>query len=293
MLHDETDQDLDLDPGDLIPSSLAPRACVEAIVFAAKEPLRAAEIAEILGDQITPQQVSEELAELSGEYRERSGGIHLVYIQDRGFQFQTVPTASILMERMFRQRPRPLSRAAQETLAIVAYRQPVTRAEIEFIRGVDAGSILKNLLDRDLVECLGRREEAIGRPMVFGTSPGFLSVYGLTSLKELPPLESFQPAPGSLDSAVQRLDEVALGEKVQEDGDLRLASENMEEDPLPLLRDETSQAASGEPASEDIQNQQQQAEDELEIGSAHKDLLAALQRWDEQDSQEESEKDLS
>jgi segregation and condensation protein B len=97
------------------------------------------------------------------------------------------------MERMFATRPRSLSRAAQETLAIIAYRQPVTRADIEFIRGVDAGSIIKNLLERDLIRCVGRREIS-GRPMLFGTTDEFLRVYQLAKLTDLPPLASFQPS---------------------------------------------------------------------------------------------------
>src|ERR1700759_1099496 len=75
-------------------------------------------------------------------------------------------------------RPRPLSRAAQETLAIVAYRQPVSRADIEFIRGTDSGSIIKNLLERDLICCVGRKDIP-GKPMLFGTTEEFLRVYRL------------------------------------------------------------------------------------------------------------------
>ena len=78
-------------------------------------------------------------------------------------------------------------------MAILAYKQPVTRADIEYIRGVDSGSILKNLMERDLVACVGRKEDS-GRPMMFGTTVEFLKVFGLDSLDDLPPLESFQPS---------------------------------------------------------------------------------------------------
>ena len=111
---------------------------------------------------------------------------------------------SHLMERMFAQKARPLSRAAQETLSIIAYRQPVTRADIEYIRGVDAGSIIKNLLDRELIRCLGRKDD-IGRPMLFGTTDEFLRVYQLSSLKELLPLESFQPSSETIKKAMDRI----------------------------------------------------------------------------------------
>ena len=106
---------------------------------------------------------------------------------------------------LYMKKPRPLSRAAQETLAIIAYRQPTTRAEIEFIRGVDAGSIIKNLLERDMIVCVGRKEIA-GRPMLFATTEEFLRVYNLASLKDLPSIESFQPEKSSINSALAELE---------------------------------------------------------------------------------------
>jgi segregation and condensation protein B len=109
------------------------------------------------------------------------------------------------MERMFASRPRPISRAALETLAIIAYRQPVTRAEVEFIRGVDAGSIFKTLLERDLIKCTGRKE-IVGRPMLFGTTDNFLTVFNLSSIKDLPPLESFQPSREMVQGAMEKLE---------------------------------------------------------------------------------------
>jgi len=109
------------------------------------------------------------------------------------------------MEKMFASRPRPISRAALETLSIIAYRQPVTRAEVEFIRGVDAGSIFKTLLERDLVKCVGRKE-IVGRPMLFGTSDEFLKVFNLSSIKDLPPLESFQPSREMVQGAMERIE---------------------------------------------------------------------------------------
>jgi segregation and condensation protein B len=117
------------------------------------------------------------------------------------------------MERMFSARQRALSRAALETLSIIAYRQPVTRADIEAIRGVDAGSIIKNLLDRELISCVGRKEDS-GRPMMFGTTPEFLRVFRIASLDDLPPLSAFQPAPETMTEAEGRLD---LGEEVDVD----------------------------------------------------------------------------
>jgi hypothetical protein len=89
-------------------------------------------------------------------------------------------------------------------LSIIAYRQPVTRADVEYIRGVDAGNIIKNLMDRNLVACVGRKEDA-GRPMVFGTTDEFLKIFRINSLNDLPPLSSFQPAPDLIAQAQDML----------------------------------------------------------------------------------------
>jgi segregation and condensation protein B len=165
---------------------------VEAIIFAAPRPLKVGEVLEILGEESTSKDVSDAISELVSFYKNRQGGFTLEAVRG-GYQFQSSLGASTYMQRMFSSRPRPISRAAQETLAIIAYRQPVTRADIEFIRGVDAGSIVKNLLDRGLIKAVGRKEDA-GRPILFGTTDEFLQIYGLQDLSELPPLESFQPS---------------------------------------------------------------------------------------------------
>lgn len=190
---------------------------VEAILFAAPKPLSVTDVSEILADEDgNPGDVAEierVIQNLLRLYRERNGGFRLEHDKGVGFQFRTVPAAAPLMERMFSQRQRPLSRAALETLSIIAYRQPVTRADIEAIRGVDAGSIIKNLLDRELISCVGRKEDS-GRPMMFGTSPEFLRVFRINSLDDLPPLSAFQPAPETMAEAENRLD---LGEEVDVD----------------------------------------------------------------------------
>ena len=180
---------------------------IEAILFASPTPVRISEIRELLLDN--PPETKRILSAIEGlmlSYREKGGGIHIIHQKGLGYQFQTVPAASTLMEAMFAKRPRPLSRAAHETLAIVAYRQPVTRADIEFIRGVDAGSIIKNLLERELVACVGRKEDCPGKPMLFGTTDQFLRVYRLNSLQDLPPLESFQPEQDTIGKALDKIE---------------------------------------------------------------------------------------
>ncbi|MEI6833743.1 MAG: SMC-Scp complex subunit ScpB, partial [bacterium] len=179
------------------------------IVFASPKPMRAVEIHDLLAEQgYTLKEIQDACDELIEFYRDRAGGFHLKYIKRMGYQFQTTPAAKSLMEKQFASRPRPLSRASLETLAVIAYRQKlskgVTRAEVEFIRGVDAGSIFKTLVERNLLTCIGRKEIP-GRPMMFGVTDEFLKIFQLGSINDLPPLESFQTPQDILDAANQKI----------------------------------------------------------------------------------------
>jgi segregation and condensation protein B len=182
---------------------------IESIVFASPKPMRAVEIHDLLAEQgYTLKEIQDACDELIEFYRDRAGGFHLKYIKRMGYQFQTTPAAKSLMEKQFASRPRPLSRASLETLAVIAYRQKlskgVTRAEVEFIRGVDAGSIFKTLAERNLLTCIGRKEIP-GRPMMFGVTDEFLKIFQLGSINDLPPLESFQTPQDILDAANQKI----------------------------------------------------------------------------------------
>ncbi len=181
-------------------------AKIEAVIFASQKPVKTMEIFDLVQGSATLKDVQDALSHLLEYYRDRAGGFTLRYTKGLGYQFQTVPAAASILEHQFAQRPRPISRAALETLAIIAYRQPVTRAEVEYIRGVDAGSIVKNLLERDLIACTGRKEIA-GRPMVFSTTPEFLKVFQLSHVKDLPTLESFQPSHEALQKALEKLEQ--------------------------------------------------------------------------------------
>jgi segregation and condensation protein B len=107
-----------------------------------------------------------------------------------GWQFRTNPDNAEWVRKMLASKPVRLSRAALETLAVIAYRQPVTRAEIEDVRGVDSGGVLKLLLDRRLIKIIGKKEE-IGRPSLYGTTKDFLEFFGLKDLTNLPTLREF------------------------------------------------------------------------------------------------------
>jgi len=213
----EDSEPVNFDPP--INCSLALPARIEAIIFAAPKCMKIVDIIEVLGEgAFSEEEVKQAIEELVDQYEQREGGFRLESVRGHGYQFRTVQEAAPYMEKLFSSRPRPLSRAALETLSIVAYRQPVSRADIEFIRGVDSGSIVKNLLERSLIKCVGRNEEVAGRPMIFGTTDDFLAVFRLESLKDLPPISSFQPPQDMLQSAEEQMEDGQI-EDGPEEGD--------------------------------------------------------------------------
>jgi segregation and condensation protein B len=160
---------------------------VEALLFAAAEPLSVADLADRLPSDVD---VAAALEVLALQYQGR--GVQLARVGDR-WRFQTAPDLAHLMTHE-REEPRRLSRAAQETLAIIAYHQPVTRAEIEAIRGVQSSAgTLDVLLELDLVRMRGRRRTP-GRPVTWGTTDTFLAHYGLASLSDLPGVAEMKAA---------------------------------------------------------------------------------------------------
>jgi len=169
---------------DRIETTLSLQAQVESLLFVATEPVLVARLAAVL--ELEPEQVEQALLILNHEYAGR--GLRL---QRRGKRVQmvTAPEASDLVRKLLGlELTGKLSPAALETLAIVAYRQPVTRAQIEAIRGVSSDSVLRTLVNRGLIEELGRLDQA-GRPIIFGTTFDFLQQFGITSLDQLPPLK--------------------------------------------------------------------------------------------------------
>ena len=163
------------------------RQIVEAFIFAADSPLsldRLSVLVEQPKGQIRP--IIEQLKlQYSGDDR----GFYLTEVAG-GFQFRTVATLAPWLQKLSKDRPPRFSRAALETLAIIAYRQPATRAEIEYLRGVDSGGVMKTLLDKNLLRILGKKEVP-GRPLMYGTSRQFLELFGLRDLNDLPTLKEF------------------------------------------------------------------------------------------------------
>jgi segregation and condensation protein B len=156
---------------------------VESLLFVANEPVSVDRLAAVL--EVSPGQVEQAISELNDEYAGR--GLRLQQKKQR-VQMVTAPEAADWIRRFLGlELTGKLSAAALETLAIIAYRQPVTRGDIEAVRGVNSDSVLRTLIHRGLVDEQGRLEQA-GRPIIYGTTFEFLQEFGLSSLDQLPPL---------------------------------------------------------------------------------------------------------
>ncbi len=176
------------------------RSVVEALLFASDEPLTPAQIKKVLGE-VEAAQVRAVLEAIRAELDERSAGFTLVEVAG-GYQFRTRPEHSSWIRMLRSERPPRLSKPALETLAVVSYRQPVTRAEIEAIRRVDTGAVIKTLLDRRLIRVVGQKDVP-GRPALYGTGREFLEVFRLKSLKELPTLKEIREVAAEMGDALE------------------------------------------------------------------------------------------
>ena len=169
------------------------RGIIEALIFVSEEPLAAKVIAEVLREDRAV--VEEALAELAKEFNGRNGGLQLREVAG-GWQFATRAEYHEHVRAYLKSRPSAkLSIASLETLAVIAYKQPVTVPEILEIRGVQSPSSVKTLLDKKLIVAKGRKD-TVGRPMMYGTSKEFLMQFGLKDLGELPSMEDFQDLAG-------------------------------------------------------------------------------------------------
>lgn len=181
------------------PASLSAEAmmALEAVLFASDRPLpdaRLGEVLELPDDGATSASIERAVADLNADF-ERTGRVVRVRRLAGGWRVVVPAAHAEVIERLKGQRQQAkLSPAALETLAIVAYRQPIIRADIESIRGVASGEVLRGLLERRLVRITGRAEE-LGRPMLYGTTREFLSVFGLASLTDLPQRKEFAGGP--------------------------------------------------------------------------------------------------
>ncbi len=191
------------------------KSAIEALLFVSGNPLSQDRLKSIF-EEAAPEQLNAQLDALRQEYEDRGSGIMLAEVAG-GYQLATRPENSTWI-RKFRtvKVSTKLSRPALETLAIVAYKQPITRTEVEAIRGVNIGGIMRNLMERRLVKIVGKKDVA-GKPMLYGTTPEFLQYFGLKDLSALPTLKEFQ--------------ELEAGEEVMEEIPVEGAGEAPAEEP--------------------------------------------------------------
>ena len=202
---------------------------IESLLFVAEEPLTVDRIKKILAQAETAD-IRAAAAELAAEYEQRQGGFYLDEVAG-GYQIRTRPEYTEWIKKLIQPKPLRLSKPALETLVIIAYKQPIIRSDVEHIRGVDCGGVLRVLLERKLVRVLGRKEIA-GRPLIYATTKRFLEVFDLKSLRDLPTPKEIEElgAAAAEGTAATILDSAATSETLLESsGGIEAAGERIEE----------------------------------------------------------------
>jgi len=184
------------------------KALIEALLFSSDKPVLIEQIRNVFGE-LEPVEVRNVLEELKKDLETANRGMRIVEVAN-GFQMVTAPDFSSYLRKFYKQKNRGrLSRSALETLAIIAYKQPVTRLEIESIRGVNVDGVVSHLTELGVIRISGRKQ-APGRPFVYGTTREFLEYFGLKSLDELPKMENFSslaaPEAAGSDNKVEATD---------------------------------------------------------------------------------------
>lgn len=164
------------------------KVVIESLLFINEKPLESVEMAQVL--EVTKSDIESAAGELIDEYKQRNSGICIVKVAG-GYQMCTAAETEKWARKMYQERTKQkFSSASLETLAIIAYKQPITKVEIEAIRGVNVDGVSKKLTDLDLIKISGRKE-VVGRPFLFVTTRKFLEYFGINTLKDLPKLEDF------------------------------------------------------------------------------------------------------
>ncbi|MEM7136892.1 MAG: SMC-Scp complex subunit ScpB [Myxococcota bacterium] len=226
---------------------------LESLIFVADKPVSAKRLARTA--HATLAEVQPLLDELVADYQHR--GVRLYFIAG-GYQFRSASDSSEFVKSFVAPRPLRLTRAQLETLAIVAYRQPITRPEVDEVRGVDSGSSLRMLAERSLVKTLGRKDEP-GRPLVYGTTARFLEFFGLSTLQDLPTLQEFS----DLTDEHKALFEEKTGESIDIASAEIAAAEALEQAEQELLeKEEAARLAAEQAAYEDDDDFEGETDDE-------------------------------
>lgn len=165
---------------------------IEGILFISSEPVSIGTLKNILNGEVKEHEIESVIRELQIEYASEHRGIELKESAG-GFQFRTKPELKEWIKKLEIFKPQRLTRSAVETLAIIAYKQPITKGEIDKIRGgIDSSGALRSLLEKKLIKIVGRKNEAPGRPFMYGTTKKFLEVFSLQDLNDLPPIEELE-----------------------------------------------------------------------------------------------------
>lgn len=187
------------------------KSIIEGLIFVHTYPLSVNAIAQAIPD-VNEQAIQSVIDDLEQEYRSRARGFALVKAAG-GYQFRSLPELAPWILEMKKTKPARLSRASLETLSIIAYNQPITRSRVERIRGVESSGIIRKLLERGLVESVGRKDIP-GRPLLYGTTRRFLEVFGLQDLASLPPLPEIE----ELEEEPEDLNEPPVSDQSDEPG---------------------------------------------------------------------------
>ncbi len=197
------------------------KAILESLLLAADGPVSADRLRDAVGE-IPRKEVTDALGELRREYEEAGRGLRLAEVAN-GYQLRTPSEHAEFVRRLTAVKPARMSRATLETLAIVAYRQPVTRAEIEEIRGVNVDGVVSTLLERRMIRIVARKDVA-GKPFLYGTTGEFLEAFNLKDLKSLPTLQEME----ELTQALPEPDAEVQGEAGPDEGEAADSQENLE-----------------------------------------------------------------
>ena len=187
---------------------------IESLLFVAEEPLSIEQLKQVLSLPDT-KIIRQALNELIADYEGRQGAFTLHEVAG-GYQFRSHPDYVPWIKRLLQPKPSRLSKAALETLAIIAYKQPMIRSDIEHLRGVDCGGVLRMLLERKLIRVLGRKEIP-GRPLIYATTKQFLQVFDLKNLRDLPSPKEIEALGIETMDAVDPEDETANATESEDD----------------------------------------------------------------------------